>query len=495
MKLPSAALLVALAGATTTHAFVTPSAAVGSSASTRSVTSSFPTTKANEPSIPSKSNGRNVVTIMMAQIPTIDNWRVLRSGRLTGVVSNHPTYGDGETITTSALADPKAGSDGVIVVTLSGSKYKLGAKYGATAVKSASQMRNGKAKPQEKKEAKKPAVAVAAKNIAAKKATAAPPAPSKPAPAPSPPSLEKRLREARKKYNLSGQSVGFGKYLLAGRPKRSTSGKSQIWTAYRADEEGLPTGDPVTVKLSANIDAIERESANYNLVTSGLFAGRFVNKIEFLPEAGDMKGRMANLCALIIENGDLDLKAYMMSRKQKGLTGRDMRDAAAAAAQCVQAMHSSNMVWTDLKTENFVVQQQNGASLSVKGIDLESARKMKGNPVDYSPEACPPEFANAFIAGDGPSFVLEPSYDMWSLGMMLYELSVGKPYFDGKSPIQITKTLRYEGFEADVSAVKDDKLRDLIGQCLKFNPKERPSITAFLLHPYFLTTGIGPFSF
>eukprot|EP00957_Ditylum_brightwellii_P057605 4368551-Ditylum_brightwellii.AAC.1 len=169
----------------------------------------------------------------------------------------------------------------------------------------------------------------------------------------------------------------------------------------------------------------------------------------------------------------------MASRGKVGLTGRPLRDAAAAAGQCVQAMHSSNMVWTDLKTENFVVQQNKGndGSLTVKGIDLESARRMKGNPVDYSPEACPPEFANAFISGDGATFVLEPSYDMWSLGMMLYEVSVGKPYFDGKSPIAITKALRYDDFEADVSAVKDDKLRDLIGQCLRRNPKERPSIT------------------
>jgi len=474
MKVGPAALLVALGSVTlssTTHAFVPTGNGVSTSLSP---SPSFRT--AVSQSTPSKRNEKTMV--MMAKIPVMDNWRVLRSGKLTGVVSNHPTYGDGEVITTSKLADPKSSEDGVVVVTISGSQYQLGKQFGAT---KAAPKKNGTAAP--------------SKKVMAPKKVAPAPAPKA---AKEPPSIEQRLRAAKQEFGLTGASVGDGKYLLAGRPARSTSGKSQIWTAYRADEDGLPTGECLTVKVSANFDAIKRENSNYDMVTNGLFGGRFVKKIEFLPVADSSnKGRMANLCALVIENGDLDLKAFMASRGKVGLTGRPLRDAAAAAGQCVQAMHSSNMVWTDLKTENFVVQQNKGndGSLTVKGIDLESARRMKGNPVDYSPEACPPEFANAFISGDGATFVLEPSYDMWSLGMMLYEVSVGKPYFDGKSPIAITKALRYDDFEADVSAVKDDKLRDLIGQCLRRNPKERPSITAFLLHPYFLTTGIGPFSF
>jgi len=121
---------------------------------------------------------------------------------------------------------------------------------------------------------------------------------------------------------------------------------------------------------------------------------------------------------------------------------------------------------------------------------------VKDNPVDYSPEATPPEFAKAFLAGDGPYFVLEYNYDMWSYGMLLFELATGKGYFDGKSPVQITRALNADDIEIDISdADIDPKLRDLIKSCLQVNPKSRPSIVQVLLHPYFLTTGIGPFSF
>ena len=130
-----------------------------------------------------------------------------------------------------------------------------------------------------------------------------------------------------------------------------------------------------------------------------------------------------------------------------------------------------------------------------KGIDLESAIAKGGNPVDYSPEACPPEFAKAFLNGYGADFVLDYSYDIWSFGMLLFEMSTGKPYFAGKSPSAITKTLNIGEFDANLNGVKDAKLRDLIGQCLQSDSKKRPGIAQILLHPYFVTTGIGPFSF
>lgn len=142
-----------------------------------------------------------------------------------------------------------------------------------------------------------------------------------------------------------------------------------------------------------------------------------------------------------------------------------------------------------MKSENFIVTKDG----QVKGIDLESAMPVRDNPVDYSPEATPPEFAKAFLAGDGPYFVLDQSYDTWSFGMLLYELAVGRGYWEGKSPVQITKALRAEP-EIDLEDLDiDTNLKDLISICLDLNPRKRPNTVKVLLHPYFVTTGIGPF--
>jgi serine/threonine protein kinase len=264
----------------------------------------------------------------------------------------------------------------------------------------------------------------------------------------------------------------------------------------------------LTIKLSSDYERLQLENSNYNKVQSGLFSGRFVKKIEFIDSVPSNDRNLdGKVSALVIESGQCDLKTLLSARKGLPLRSRALRDAAVSAGQCIQAVHSSNAVWTDLKTENFVlvnsdafnkeVSDINGSMgmPGVKGIDLESVVAKGGNPIDYTPEACPPEFAKALMGGYGEDFVLDYSYDMWSLGMMLYELSSGTAYFGKKSPSIVTKLLCADSFEVDVSKVPDVKLRDLIGKCLSLDPKKRPDITGFLLHPYFLTSGFGPISF
>ena len=457
----------------------------------------------------SRSNRQNVV--MMAGVPVVDGWRISRKGELLGVVSNHPTLPDGDLITTSPLSDPKSLADNKIVTTESGSKYKLGLseatmkqmekdrKAAEAAAKKAEQAAAREAAALAKKQAaEEKAAAAAAKKQAAAATKAAPvPAPAAktpPAAVSAGPSLKERMRQAKIDFGLNGKEVGNGRYLLSGNMLRSTSGKSQIYNAYEADNDGLPTGPRLTVKLSSNFDRLEQESRNYDKVTGGLFSGSFVKKVEYLP---DSQGKGVSGAALILESGNRNLKDVMAARMNQGLTGKSMRQAAVALAQCIQAMHTSNLVWTDLKAENFVVVSDSigeGSFDGVKGIDLESVVPMGGPPMDYSPEACPPEFAEEYLAGRGLEFRVDYHYDIWSFGMLMYELSTGRTYFEGKSPAQITKILRAPSFDPDVSDVPDGRLRDLIKQCLVLNPDKRPGITQVLLHPYFLTTGIGPIS-
>lgn len=459
--------------------------------------------------------------VMMAGVPIIDEWRINRKGELLGVVSNHPTLPNGDIITTSPLSDPKSSADNKIVTTQSGSKYKLGLseatmkqmekdrKAAEVAAKKAEQAAAKEAAALAKKQAAEEkaaaaAAATAAKKVVATKKAAPAPAPAKktaPAPVPAPaaatpaePSLKEQMRQAKIDFGLNGKEVGNGRYLLSGNMLRSTSGKSQIYNAYKTDSDGLPTGPRLTVKLSSNFDRLEQESRNYDKVTGGLFSGAFVKKVEYLP---DSQGKGVAGAALVLESGNRNLKDVMSARQNQGLTGKGMRQAAVALAQCIQAMHTSNLVWTDLKAENFVVVTDSigeGSFDGVKGIDLESVVPMGGPPLDYSPEACPPEFAEAYLAGRGLDFRVDYHYDIWSFGMLLFELSTGKTYFEGKSPAQITKILRAPSFEVDLRNVPDGRMRDLIKQCLVLNPDKRPGITQVLLHPYFLTTGLGPIS-
>lgn len=59
------------------------------------------------------------------KIPEISNWKVLPTGSIIGIVEKHSVIEDGDVITTSTLINPKSCSEGKIVTTKTGSKYKL----------------------------------------------------------------------------------------------------------------------------------------------------------------------------------------------------------------------------------------------------------------------------------------------------------------------------------------------------------------------------------
>lgn len=379
------------------------------------------------------------------KVPSLNDWQLEDDGVVTGTVSNHPNIADGTVIVTSTLSNPSAASAKAVVETISGSKYRLG----------------------------KPLVLKSNYGAANKKA-----------------SVSKKAF-ADLGLEFSGEVAGDGKYLLAEDPRQSPSKRSKIYTAYQTDDRGVPRGKALAIKVSPNQAALEQENRNYQQVAGGFSRWKdyFIRRFEFLPKAGTTP-QLLGKGALVMELGKEDLKEHL-ERQGKGLEGRELRDAAKAAAKCVEAVHACGLVWTDLKTENFLYVEDSENGIVFKGIDLESARKKGTYPVDYSPEACPPEFAEAFLAGEVQDFTLDYSYDIWSLGVFMYELCTGSSQFDGKTPIEITKYL--PDYQPTLDDIPDARMKDLISQCLQKDPKKRPSSTQVLLHPYFLTTKLGFF--
>ena len=443
--------------ATATQAFVPQSA----SSNNRAVNSL--TTTSNTQSIVPTRTSSSSSTLLMA-IPQIDEWEVLRSGAVKGTILNHPTLPDGYEITTSPLDDKKSKiQNNSVVVTASGSKYKLLLQlqpkqrpslniFGGSGGLAPNQVDKAKATSKPAATAKKtaPKPSPFAKKPAPKP-TPKPVAKKAPAPKPAPkPVVAKKAPAPTKNYNLNGKIVGSGGpnediYLLVGNLIKSSSKRSQIYYAYKADSNNNPTGPKLTIKLTNSVERLSREDQNYNRVFSKgrvLFSLQgsgscYVKKVAFLPNVDaspSTKGVPKGNSALLLESGDENLRNYLT--KKGGLKGSQLRKAAVAISRCVEAMHSSGLVWTDLKAENFVLVGQ-----EVKGIDLESAVPAKSSPEDYSPEACPPEFAMAEKRGQGFVFEVQKNYDSWSLGMLFYELATGKNYFAGQSESAIFNLL------------------------------------------------------
>jgi serine/threonine protein kinase len=82
---------------------------------------------------------------------------------------------------------------------------------------------------------------------------------------------------------------------------------------------------------------------------------------------------------------------------------------------------------------------------------------------------------------------MEQNFDVWSLGMLLYELATGTHYFEDKQDckVQIATTLKnIEEVNLDNEHI-DSQLKDLIQQCLTIEPEQRPNVQQVLEHPFF----------
>lgn len=206
------------------------------------------------------------------RMPVINDWKIAPNGSILGFVKNHPTIPNGDFITTSPIAQTEDLDGETVAVTSSGSKYLLGKASTADMEEELETFiaKNGSGSQEEQRE-----------EIP----------------------LEILRSMALEDYNLSGKSIGGGKWLLSGEPFRSTSGKSQIWNAYESDPRGFPVHGPyredeknIKVKVTKNKQALKRENDNYNRVTNIFIPGScFVKKIDFYPniDGGGLEGHSA----------------------------------------------------------------------------------------------------------------------------------------------------------------------------------------------------------
>ena len=415
-------------------------------------------------------------------MPEISNWILTERGEIRGKVSKHPTMRNNEEIVTSALANPSLAAAQAVVETSSGSLYRLRNPNPAYARQASA----GAAAPPPVK--KTPIFTSPSNKV-----------PSLRIPSLKVPGILEPVGETLSSkslqidYDLNGETIGNGKYLLSGKPIPTKNKRTSTMKAYLAGPDMQPKGDAVIVKLSSNEDAMQREYTNYQKLWSGVKRGLIVKCLDHFPDI-DSKQSHRSTCALVLERGSQDLKQFL--HFQPVVDDETLKNALFAVARCMAGIHAARFVWTDLKTENFVAfEDANTGKMNFKAIDLESAVPVKGHPIDYTPEACPPEFAKAFEAKEPHSFVLEYSYDVWSFGMMAMELSTGSGYFPD--------TLRWDAIIKRVAAlesvdvhsvVSDESLADLLSKCLSVDPKQRPTSNAILKHPYFRgvgrTTGI-----
>jgi eukaryotic-like serine/threonine-protein kinase len=159
------------------------------------------------------------------------------------------------------------------------------------------------------------------------------------------------------------------------------------------------------------------------------------------------------------------------------------------ACDALAEAHAIGIVHRDLKPANIFLAERTDGSSCAKVLDfgisklskaetMTGTATMMGSPVYMSPEQM--ESARDVDARS----------DVWSLGVMLYELIAGKPPFIGESMVQLSVMVR-ERREEPLELVKPgvpEGLARIVTQCLEKRPEDRFGSVADL------AAALGPFA-
>ena len=133
------------------------------------------------------------------------------------------------------------------------------------------------------------------------------------------------------------------------------------------------------------------------------------------------------------------------------------------------------VIHRDIKPENVLLDEENNAYLTDFGwsnyiINNRRRNTICGTPLYYSPE----------MVGDIP---YDERVDIWSIGILLFELSTGKIPFEGDNEDTVKENISKLKISWPYNI--DNDVKDLCNKILKTNPNQRLKLENILEHKFF----------
>jgi len=258
------------------------------------------------------------------------------------------------------------------------------------------------------------------------------------------------------------------------------SEKCRVYSARLRNPSSGPNEECI-IKISNLHALMYKEAENYKSLKDD---SKFIKMYEYHEARSE-----TDVSAIIMEKGHTDIYKWMQTHGT--FKGRGLQEVALQVAGILRHLHvDQGLVWCELKSGNFVLTETDG----FKAIDVESAVKQAHPNLLYTATYAPPEYAAEDLCGR--NMAMEFSFDIWSYGMLLYEMATGELYIttqglDRNDRVGIfshVKNMIYDGIDLsklDSIAAENPRLKDLIGACLTINPADRLTIQQVIDHPYF----------
>lgn len=168
-----------------------------------------------------------------------------------------------------------------------------------------------------------------------------------------------------------------------------------------------------------------------------------------------------------------------MVKRRKRLTDFEARYYLAQVVNATKYMHSEKVIHRDLKLGNLFLNEKMQIRVGDFGLatrvifDGEKKRTICGTPNYIAPEVLSSRTGHSF------------EVDIWSIGVILYTLLVGRPPFETSNVKSTYKRIRMNQYTFPDHVEISEAGKDLIQKLLKTEPKERLSLNQILAHSFF----------
>jgi len=244
-----------------------------------------------------------------------------------------------------------------------------------------------------------------------------------------------------------------------------------------------PSGDVFALKRVVTENAKQLEAfQNEVTLLQQLRHQEYVIQVEDA-EVDHEKGRIN----IVMEAGDMDLGRFLSAQPRLNLS--QIQHLWRQMLEAVQVIHQERIVHSDLKPGNFLL--VNGR---LKVIDFGIAKRISNDTTNISRDASVGTLS--YMAPEAVKhgqLKLGRASDIWSLGIILYQMVYGKPPFADLEPMQRLLRLsdpsfniqfppghRLEGHSQHVQA----QLLEVLGSCLQRDPRKRASLPELLAHSF-----------
>jgi len=198
-------------------------------------------------------------------------------------------------------------------------------------------------------------------------------------------------------------------------------------------------------------------------------------------------------------------KCYMITSLSRGGTLKDAIDDRGSFTEDdaktimvgilrgISHMHSRGIAHRDLKPDNILIvddYQATNVQLAdfgmAKKLDPNSQHTVCGTPMYIAPEIIA-RLSSVVRAEDGAYSEYDTKADVWSCGVILYQILSGSPPFPGKAMGKLFAQIKKGDYDFRDPAwdFVSEKAKDLVEDMMKLDPMKRLTAEAALKHPWF----------